>query len=56
MKKTTRKTSYTSPEVELLVVRSEGSLLNVSGPGSGYNNSGNAGNSMSEDGNYTYSF
>ena len=27
MKKTTRKTSYTSPEVELLVVHSEGGIL-----------------------------
>ena len=41
MKKTTRKTSYTSPEVELLVVHSEGGILNASN--NIYGGSGEAG-------------
>ena len=38
MKKTTRKTSYTSPEVELLVVRCEQNLLTGSNPDGTWDN------------------
>ena len=49
-----QKQIYVSPETETLVVRFEGSLMTVSGPGSGYNKSGNAGNTMTEDDDYDY--
>ena len=50
------KVTYDRPTTNLLVIRCKQSLLNVSGPGSGYNKSGHAGNDMQEDDNYTYSF
>ena len=51
-----QKEVYTSPLAEVLEVRFENCILDVSGPGSGYNNNGNAGNEMTENGDYTYSF
>ena len=50
------KSLYEAPTTDILVVRFEGALLTVSGPGSGYNRSGGAGNEMNEDSDYTYSF
>ena len=45
---------YEAPEAQTLVVRFEENIM--SGPGSGYNKSGNAGNTMDEDDDYNYSF
>ena len=56
MIKDKNKEVYTSPLTEVLVVRFEDSILVVSGPGSGYNDSGNAGNNMTEDDSFFYSF
>ena len=56
MIKDKNKEVYTSPITEALELRTEESILVISGPGSGYNNSGNAGNSLTEDPGYTYSF
>ena len=50
-----KKTMYITPESELLIFGFEENFLQ-SGPGSGYNKSGNAGNDMTEDDDYRYSF
>ena len=44
---------YSQPQCETLVVRFEGNIMS---PGSGYSKSGNAGNTMTEDDDYSYSF
>ena len=48
-----KKTDYQKPTCEILVVRFE---ENIMSPGSGYSKSGNAGNTMNEDDDYSYSF
>ena len=50
------KQAYNRPTTEILVIRFEEGILNTSGPGSGYNRSGGAGNEMNEDPDYNYSF
>ena len=49
-----KKSFYEAPEAELLLVKFEENIM--SGPGSGYNTNGNAGNELTEDSDYTYSF
>ena len=51
----TQKHLYTAPEAELLVVRFEENFL-TSGPGSGYNDAGNAGNALLENDAFNFIF
>ena len=48
--------AYEAPKTEALELSFEGGILAASGPGSGYNKDGGAGNGMWDDDDYSYDF
>lgn len=54
-----KKEIYSQPTAEIFELRLSANVLqgtSPNGPGSGYNKNGNAGNTMTEDDGYSYSF